>query len=142
MILSIISENRVETQNQLILELEKAGFPATQTTVSRDLEALHIHRALQPDGSRRYVRSNRQELLEQEGRLFRVFAKSVSSFQAAQNLVVIHTLPGLAAAAAGALDSMELPQVVGTLAGDDTVFVALPDCAAAEELCDFLRKLL
>lgn len=142
MILSIISEKQVATQNQLLMELEKAGFPATQTTVSRDLEALHIRRAQQADGSRRYVRSLRKDLEEQEGRLYRVFAKSVSSYQAAQNLVVIHTLPGLAGAVAGALDSMALPKVLGTIAGDDTVFAALPDRAAAEEFCRLLSSLL
>ena len=142
MILSIIAEKQVETQSQLIRALEEAGFPATQTTVSRDLEALKVHRALQADGSRRYVRAPGKSLREQEGRLYRVFAHSVSSYRTAQNLVVIRTLPGLASAAAGALDSMAFPQVLGTLAGDDTVFVALADSASAEEFCRLLSRLL
>lgn len=141
-ILSILAEQRIETQDQLMCALKAAGIHATQTTLSRDLDELRVRRELQSDGRRRYTLSSYLEGQARNEKLQRVFRQSVSRFSAAQNLVVIHTLPGLAGGAASAIDALELPSVAGTVAGDDTVFVALLDRTAAEAFCRRLRNML
>jgi len=141
-ILGIITTTDVETQNQLIVELAEVGIESTQATVSRDIKELHLVKELTPLGSYRYVVSGKPESLNHSARLKAIFKESVTSYANAQNVVVIKTLPGLAPAACGAIDSMGIASLVGSIAGDDTGFLAMCDVAAAEQFCKEIEEML
>ena len=133
-ILDIISNNSVETQNQLIDALQEKGVFSTQATISRDIKELRLVKQLMPDGNYRYAVSSNVAVAHNE-KLQKIFKESVVSYASAQNLVVIKTLPGLANAACSAIDHMDIDGLVGTIAGDDTAFLAMKDTASAELLC-------
>jgi len=141
-ILSIIASTDVETQNQLILELAKVGVESTQATVSRDIKELHLIKELTSLGNYRYVASGKPESLNQLARLKAIFKESVTSFACAQNLVVIKTLPGLAPAACYTIDAMGIKSLVGSIAGEDTGFLAMSDVSAAERFCKEIEDML
>ena len=124
-ILELIEKQDIEIQGQLIEALRGAGIVSTQATVSRDIKELHIIKELTPDGSYRYAVLHKREKQNHSMRLQAIFRECVTSCVCAQNIVVIRTLPGLANAAASALDHMEIQDLVGTLAGDDTAFLAM-----------------
>ena len=140
-ILEIISNINVETQEQLILELERAGVRSTQATISRDIKELRIVKELTSLGTYRYTTAVREVPSTFSGRLNTIFRECVTRYDYAQYIVVIHTMPGLAAAAASAIDSMNLSVVVGTLAGDDTVMVVMRDNNAAAQFCGEISNL-
>ena len=142
-ILQIITENRIETQNQLIQALREAGVRSTQATVSRDIRELRLVKEPDEDGVSRYVCPAEQTALpDHSERLRTIFRESVTSCCCAQNIVVVRTLSGLANAACTAIDSMEVPDMAGSLAGDDTIFLAMTDNAAAERMCREMQELL
>ena len=140
-ILEIISTINVETQEQLLQELEHAGFHSTQATISRDIKELRIVKELTTLGTYRYTTAAKEVPSTFSNRLNTIFRECVTRYDYAQNLVVIHTLPGLAAAAAAAIDSMNMSVVVGTLAGDDTVMVVMRDTNAAAQFCGEISNL-
>ena len=140
-ILEIISTINVETQEQLLQELERAGFHSTQATISRDIKELRIVKELTTLGTYRYTTAAKEVPSTFSNRLNTIFRECVTRYDYAQNLVVIHTLPGLAAAAASAIDSMNMSVVVGTLAGDDTVMVVMRDTNAAAQFCGEISNL-
>ena len=140
-ILEIISTINVETQEQLLQELEQAGFRSTQATISRDIKELRIVKELTTLGTYRYTTAAKEVPTTFSNRLNTIFRECVTRYDYAQNLVVIHTLPGLAGAAASAIDSMNLSVVVGTLAGDDTVMVVMRDNNAAAQFCGEISNL-
>ncbi len=141
-IMEIISTTNVETQEQLLALLQDAGFTSTQATISRDIKELRIVKELTSLGTYRYTTSSRELPSTFSNRLNTIFHQSVTSFDYAQNMVVIHTLPGLASAAASAVDAMGMSVVLGTLAGDDTVFLVMRDSNAAAAFCGEIRSLL
>ena len=141
-VLRVISETDVETQNQMIDELTKIGIESTQATVSRDIKELHLVKELTPRGTYRYTTSGRAETQNQKVRLTSIFKESILSYVPAQNIVVMKTLPGLAPAACGALDTMGIENLVGTIAGDDTAFLAMKDSVSAERFCDDIESML
>ncbi|MCI8871075.1 MAG: arginine repressor [Lawsonibacter sp.] len=141
-ILNIIQTVDVETQEQLLAELGRRGFSATQATISRDIKQLRLIKELSHTGSYRYIPSDRKSAASSAGRLRNIFKEGVTSVQAAQNIVVVKTMPGLASAACSALDGMEIPGMVGSLAGDDTGILIMRDNACAEEFSSQVHKLL
>ena len=141
-ILEIISAKDVETQSQLIDELSALGIKSTQATLSRDIKELRLVKELTGDGKYRYVAASRDEFTDFDLRLKKIFRECVTTYATAQNLIVIKTLPGLAPAACAALDGMEIDGLVGTLAGDDTAFLAMKDAAAADAFENEIEKLL
>ena len=141
-ILPIIAEQQIEPQNHLIQALREAGCTSTQATVSRDMRELRLMKELVENGHYRYVAPANHSGNEHKDRLRTIFRESVTSFHCAQNLVVIKTLPGLASAACAAIDSMEIPGLVGSLAGDDTMFLAMEDNSAAVRFHQELQELL
>ena len=141
-ILRIITSINVETQNQLSEELAKIGFESTQATLSRDVKQLHLIKELTPLGEYRYVTSARPETSNLSARLITIFKESVTSYTHAGNLVVVKTLPGLAPAVCSAFDSMDIRSFIGSIAGDDTGFLAMSDNAAAEQFCREIEKML
>ncbi len=141
-ILRIISENDVETQEQLLSALRERGMNSTQATISRDIKELHLIKELTGYGTYRYAVSERKTSLNFAGRLRTILKEGVTSFDVAQNIVVVKTMPGLAPAAGAALDGMELPGIVGSLAGDDTVILIMRTNEIAADLCHEMHKLI
>ena len=141
-ILEIITTGNVETQEQLLQELRDAGFLSTQATISRDIKELRIVKELTSMGTYRYTTSAKEVGGTFSARLNTIFRECVTGFDYAQNIVVIHTLPGLASAAGSAVDAMSMSFVLGTLAGDDTVMIVMRDSNAAAAFCGEIKKLL
>ena len=133
-ILSIIQEYDIETQDQLLEKLRDRGMKSTQATISRDIKELHLVKELTGHSTYKYAVSERKTSLNVAGRLNTIFRESVTSFDSAQNLVVLKTMPGL--------DGMHLPNMVGTLAGDDTALLIMRTTQEAEDLCLDIIKML
>ncbi len=141
-IMEIISTSNVETQEQLLQELQNAGLSSTQATISRDIKELRIVKELTSLGTYRYTTAAKEVPGTFSARLNTIFRECVTGFDYAQNMIVIHTLPGLAGAAASALDSMHMSVVLGTIAGDDTVFIVMRDTNSAAAFCGEIKSLL
>jgi len=141
-IMEIISNTNVETQEQLLQLLQEAGFTSTQATISRDIKELRIVKELTALGTYRYTTAAKEVPATFSNRLNTIFRECVTSFDYAQNIIVIRTLPGLANAAASALDAMDLSVVLGTLAGDDTVMVVMRDNNSAAAFCGEIKSLI
>ena len=132
-ILQIISERDIETQHQLLQALAERGIRSTQATLSRDIKDMRLVKELGPNGNYRYAAA-RAESDNYEERLKKIFRASVLSYDVAQTLFIIRTLPGLANGACSAIDGMDVDGLVGSLAGDDTAFLAMRDNEAAMRL--------
>ena len=141
-IMEIISNRNVETQEQLLAELQSAGFRSTQATISRDIKELRIVKELTSFGTYRYTAASDEVGGTFSSKLNTIFRECITSFDYAQNIVVIRTLPGLASAAASAIDAMNMSVIVGSLAGDDTVFIVMRDNNAAAAFCGEIKNLL
>ena len=141
-IMEIISATNVETQEHLLQELEAAGFTTTQATISRDIKELRIVKELTSFGTYRYTVSAKDVPSTFSNRLNTIFRECIVGYDYAQNLIVIRTLPGLASAAASAIDAMNMSVVVGSIAGDDTVLVIMRDNNAAAAFCGEIKNLL
>ena len=140
-ILELIKEHDIDTQEELLRHLREEGFDVTQATVSRDIKELRLVKELS-GGGYRYASSERKGLADSDARLRNIFKEGVTSVDRAQNIVVVRTMPGLASAACSALDSMEIPGMVGSLAGDDTGILIMRDNDAAERFNQEVHKLL
>ncbi len=141
-IMEIISTRNVETQEQLLAALQQEGFRGTQATISRDIKELRIVKELTSLGTYRYTASNNDVPGSFSTRLNTIFRECVNNVDYAQNIIVIHTLPGLASAAGSAIDAMNMSVVLGTLAGDDTVMVVMRDNNAAAVFCGEIKSLI
>lgn len=140
-IMEIISTMNVETQEQLLCELQSEGFRCTQATISRDIKEMRIVKELTSMGTYRYTTSTNEMGGTFTSRLNTIFRECVVSYDYAQNIIVIRTLPGLASAAGSAIDTMNLSAVIGTLAGDDTVIVIMRDNNSAAAFCGEIKNL-
>ena len=139
-ILELIRENDIETQEMLADLLNKAGFNVTQATVSRDIRELKLTKATMQSGKQKYVATAKESSFVTE-RLNRVFRDGIVSIDYAQNIVVIKTLVGMAMAVAAALDSMENSEIMGTIAGDDTIFCVVKNESKAVKLTENLKAI-
>ena len=129
-ILELIDRFEIETQEELTDHLRAVGYSTTQATVSRDIKELRLIKSLSTEtGKYKYTAAAADSFTT---RLRNIFRECVTDIDAAQNMVVIKTLPGLGQAAAMAIDAMRAVDVVGTLGGDDTVFVVMRDTESAE----------
>ena len=141
-ILKIVAEEAIETQEQLSEALRKRGILCTQATISRDIRQLALVKKT-ADGDGYY---HAAKTIETDGgrleKLEGIFRDSVLSVDCAQNLIVLKTMPGLANAACVTLDRQSIPALVGTIAGDDTAFLAMRDRDAAAAFCEEIRKML
>ena len=133
-----LRQHRIGSQEELVARLDLAGWPATQATVSRDLEELGAVR-IRRDGEMHYRLPDQLESGE-AGRLDRLLADWVTDIIPAGNLVVLKTPPGSANLVANALDAAGLEDVAGTIAGDDTIFLALVDGAVPGAVAEGLRR--
>lgn len=140
-ILDIIAEYPIETQDELLTRLKDEGYKATQATISRDIKDLRLVKTLGSDGKYRYV-SAAKNSTDIRSNFSSLFASSVNSIDFAQNIVVIKTLSGMAQAVCAALDSNDYKAVVGTIAGDDTIFIACRSSQLAVSLTEEFKKLI
>ena len=141
-ILELIEAKDIETQEQLLAELQACGFRTTQATISRDIKELRVIKELSGRGVYRYSAAKKQADNSAAHRLNSIFRQCVISCDHAQNIVVIKTMPGMANAACSAIDNLEFDMVIGTLAGDDTAFLLLKDSSSASALCADIRRQL
>jgi len=132
-ILELIDEFNVETQDDLASILKSRGFSITQATVSRDIKELRLIKVLSDEGGYKYATVDKAEAGLKD-RFIRIFTNSLISITNAGNLVIIKTITGTASAAAEAIDSMRWNEIAGTLAGDNTIFVAVKDIRNVPEL--------
>lgn len=140
-ILDLINEYPIETQEELLQMLKENGFNVTQATVSRDIKELRLLKSLSPDGKYRYT-SITKSASDAGDNVRGFFNNSVVSIKSAQNMVVVKTLAGMANALCASLDNMEMTGVIGTLAGDDTIFIVCADNESADSLVIKLKKYL
>ncbi len=121
-ILELIQERNIETQEELADELRKRSFKVTQATVSRDIRELRLLKVLTHEGSYKYAAADKPENGLSE-RFHRIFSESVLSMAHAYNQIIIKTLPGSANVAAEMVDGLRWPEIIGTLAGDNTILL-------------------
>lgn len=131
MILEIIESQEIETQEELAEQLKRHGVKVTQATVSRDIKELRLLKVLTENGRYKYATAERAERGTGD-RFIRIFSESVLSVARSDNLIVIKTLSASANAAAEAVDSLKWPEVLGTLAGDNTILVIVRSDGEAE----------
>ena len=140
-ILEIIENREIETQEELSEELRKLGLNVTQATVSRDIKELRLIKVLSKTGKYKYATLKSQDSVLSD-RLIRLFKDSILSLDHSGNILVIRTIPAAAQAAASAIDAANFEGAVGTVAGDDTIFVVVRDADKMEEMKEKFRKLI
>ena len=140
-IIDLVNNQDINTQEELMENLQKQGFKVTQATVSRDIKELRIFKALGKYGKYRYSTGGRNALDKTSG-FESLFASSVEEVDSAENIVVIKTMTGMAQAVCMSLDNIDFENIVGTIAGDDTIFVLCRNLKATEEMLNKFRKLI
>lgn len=138
-ILELISKSEVETQEELAEALKNMGIDVTQATISRDIKELRLVKVMSKSGKYKYATIGQS----QEGitdRLNKIFENSVVSIDNAMNMIIIKTIPGAAQICASAIDYMGIDEIVGTIAGDDNVFVAVRDMEHVDSVLQEFKK--
>ena len=140
-VLKLIHQYEIETQEELAQKLQERGFRVTQATVSRDIRELKLTKIAGESGKIRYALLQTKEQNE-AGRYVRVLKDTVQRVDIAENLLIIITASGMAMAAAAVLDEMKWNEIVGTIAGDNTIFCAVRSREEAIRVRDKLEKML
>lgn len=140
-IVEIINKYDVETQEELANYLKEAGFDVTQATVSRDIRELKLTKVSNGRGKQRYIVLN-QPNAHMEDRFIRVLRDGFVSMDMAQNILVVKTVAGMAMAVAAAIDSLIFPEVVGCIAGDDTIMIAVRTTEDTKNLMEKIHKMV
>ena len=141
MILELIDKNVIETQDELSEKLKENGFVVTQATVSRDIKELKLIKVTDENGVSRYC-PMLEHNISLPGKLLSVFSHAFMSADYANNIVVVRTLAGMAQAVAAAIDSLKLEEVLGSIAGDDTILIVCRTEKYAEEIVRMLAGLV
>lgn len=139
-VIEIIEEHDVETQEELANYLRQDGFQVTQATVSRDIRELKLTKAPVGGGRQKYV-ALRQDDCRQEDKYIRALKDGLTSMDMAQHILVVRTVSGMAMAAAAAIDALKMKEVVGCIAGDDTIMIAVKTPEDAKTLMDTIHSL-
>ena len=140
-IIEIITRNEVETQDELISHLKDAGYAVTQATVSRDIRELKLAKVMTGRGSYRYVLPKEDKDIRQL-HISHALAETITRAEAAQNIIVLHTYAGMAQAVALEVDHLAHPEILGCVAGDDTIIIITRDTAAAVMLSDQMQEMI
>ena len=140
-ILEIIDKYEIETQEELAEYLRQSNFNVTQATVSRDIKELRLIKVLTKNGRYKYADMKQQENLVSD-RLIKIFKDSVLSVTYSGSIVVLKTLIGAANAAAAAIDALDFHEVVGSIAGDDTIFVLIHENHDVQVVIDKFNELI
>lgn len=136
-IMEIIQSQEVETQEELAELLSKEGYSVTQATVSRDIKQLNLKKVQAASGKQCYSAANAAESVRGD-RLVSILTAGFVSMEAAQNILVIKTVSGMAMAVAAAIDAMSLSGMVGSIAGDDTIMCAI---RTSEEVAKVMKEI-
>lgn len=138
-IVELINKYPITTQDELLEHLKAEGFDVTQSTVSRDIKKLRLSKSLDQNGKYRYQAPTSKSVSSQNG-FIGIFDSSILSVEYAMNIVVIKTYSGMAQAVCASVDSMEYDSIVGTIAGDDTIFIVCKSEEMAKSCThEFLR---
>ncbi len=141
-ILELVQEHNIDTQEELLKLLKNEGFDVTQATVSRDIKELRLIKSLAKDGRYKYS-TGKNEAIDISAKFFTLFSDSVLSIDFAGNMVAVKCMNGMAQGICAALDAMHWEGIVGTLAGDDTIFIiARTENNAISLVTEFKRLLL
>lgn len=141
-IIELISERNIETQEELAELLKKDGFKVTQATVSRDIRQMKLVKVSLRNGKQKYALNNNHADEMYSEKYIRVLKESFISMDSAQNILVIRTVSGMAMAAAAAVDAMKFPGCVGSIAGDDTIMVAVKTVDDTHKLMQIIKELI
>lgn len=140
-IIELIEQHEIETQEELAQRLKDAGYNVTQATVSRDIRALHLSKIPCGKGKQKYVLL-KQDDTNLSDKYIRVLSDGFVSMDMAQNILVIKTVSGMAMAVAAALDAIKFKEIVGSIAGDDTIMVAVRTTEETKELMQKIEHLI
>ncbi|MGA8941755.1 MAG: transcriptional regulator ArgR [Thermoactinomyces sp.] len=138
----IITNKEIETQDELVEELKKAGFNVTQATVSRDIKELHLIKVPTESGIYKYSLPTEEKRFNPEKKLKRTLQESFVSIDQSENFILLKTLPGNAQAVAAILDHLDWEEMMGTIAGDDTILIIARHKDRAPELMQRFLDLL
>ncbi len=138
-IMEIIEQTEVETQEELAQLLSQAGFNVTQATVSRDIRQLNLRKVPSASGRQCYAFAGKESF--DGDRLVGILRAGFVSMEAASNILVIKTVSGMAMAVAAAIDSLNIPKMVGCIAGDDTIMCAIRSCEDVAEVADMIEHM-
>lgn len=140
-IMEIIQSNEVETQEELCDLLSKAGFSVTQATISRDIKQLNLHKVTSTSGKQCYSAAGSSEPVRGD-KLVRILRAGFVSMEAAQNILVIKTVSGMAMAVAAAIDAIPIPGMLGSIAGDDTIMCAIKSADEVGQVMQSIDSLI
>ena len=140
-IIELIQQHDIDTQEELAARLNSAGFKVTQATVSRDIRALKLTKVAGKDGKSRYAVLSGASV-ELGDKYTRVLHDALTSIDVGQNMIVIRTVPGMAMGVAAALDALKFSEVVGCIAGDDTIMVAVRTVEDTQILMDKIHLMI
>ena len=138
-IVELINSYDIETQEELAQKLEVGGFVVTQATVSRDIRDLKLSKVVMANGKQKYSLMPKQDGISEK--YVRILGEAFVSMDMAQNILVVKTVSGMAMAAAAALDSMQMSEIVGCIAGDDTIMAAIRSVDDTVVVMERIRKL-
>ncbi len=138
-IADLVRDHEVETQEELLALLRAEGYDVTQATVSRDIKKLRLTKVAGSNGKYKYATVGSSDN-DDAGKIRQVLDQVLKSVCIAGNLVIVKTIPGAAQAACAAIDSREFPEVCGSIAGDDTIFLAVADEKDAQTVHEHLRQ--
>lgn len=139
-IVELINSYDIETQEELAQKLEEDGFVVTQATVSRDIRDLKLSKVVTANGKQKYSLMPKQDGISEK--YVRILGEAFVSMDMAQNILVVKTVSGMAMAAAAALDSMQMSEIVGCIAGDDTIMAAIRSVDDTVVVMERIRKLV
>lgn len=140
-ILELIADNNIGTQEELADALNKAGYNVTQATVSRDIRALNLTKVTIDGVNQKYTTRSHSSPVPND-KYIRVLKEGYLSMDMAQNILVIRTVPGMAMAVCAALDALKLDEIVGSIAGDDTIMCAVRTVKDTVNVSNKLKKLI
>ncbi|MBQ6583192.1 MAG: arginine repressor [Mogibacterium sp.] len=140
-ILELINTKEIETQDQLMELLSEAGYTVTQATISRDIKDLQLFKVLSASGKYKYtvVKYDERPISD---RFIKIFRESTTSINSSGNIIVVKTLSGCGNAAAEGIDCLDIPHVIGSVAGDNTVMVVVDDAANSETVKQSLNNMI
>lgn len=138
-IIRIISENNVETQDELLFKLKEEGFDTTQATISRDIKELGVTKITYDGNKHKYIVGSPQDLVNRES-YQQVMGSWIRSIDSAENIIVVKTVAGMAMAVGAAIDNQEIEGVMGCIAGDDTVFLAIKSSNLSDKIIGEIKN--
>ena len=140
-IIGLVDNYNIETQEELAERLKEEGYQVTQATVSRDIRALKLSKVSCGNGKQKYI-AIKQEDTHLSGKYIRVLKDGFVSMDKAQNILVIKTVSGMAMAVAAAVDAMEMEEIVGSIAGDDTIMAAVRTVEDTQVVMDKIMEMI